>query len=90
MFLTPGRFMQAERVLVLCYTPPSATAHRLADALYHDDAPERRSALRMAIDAMQRVLEQFEDQAAAPLNLRRMQSYLARTPPGASTTTTSW
>ena len=77
MFLTPGAFNAAERVIVLCYTPPGAAAHKLADALYHDDAPERRSALRMAIDGMQRVLEQFEDQAAAPLNLRRMQSYLA-------------
>ena len=77
MFLTPGAFNAAERVIVLCYTPPGAVAHKLADALYHDDAPERRSALRLAIDAMQRVLDQFEDQAAAPLNLRRMQSYLA-------------
>ena len=56
MFLTPGAFNAAERVIVLCYTPPGAMAHRLADALYHDDAPERRSALRMAIDGMQRVL----------------------------------
>ena len=77
MFLTPGRFMQAERVLVLCYTPPSAMAHRLADALYHDDAPERRSVMRMATDEMQRTLQAFEDQAGALLGLRRMQSYIA-------------
>ena len=75
MFLVPGAFMTAERVLVLCYTPPGAVAHRLADALYRDEAPERRSVLRMAIGGMQRVLEQFEDQAGGLLNLRRMQSY---------------
>lgn len=77
MFLAPGAFMAAERALVLCYTPAGAMAHRLADALYHDDAPERRSVLRQAIGEMQRLLEQFEDQAGGLLGLRRMQSYLA-------------
>lgn len=77
MFLKPGAFMTAERVIVFCYTPPSATAHKLADALYRDDAPERRSALRLTVDAMRRTLDRFEDQVGDLLKLRRMRSYLA-------------
>lgn len=77
MFLKPGAFMATERVIVFCYTPPGATAHRLADALYRDDAPERRSALRLTIDAMRRTLDRFEDQVGDLLKLRRMGSYLA-------------
>ena len=77
MFLKPGAFMATERVIVFCYTPPGATAHRLADALYRDDAPERRSALRLTVNAMRRTLDRFEDQVGGLLKLRRMGSYLA-------------